>query len=57
VRPDDLDLFRIRALRGDVRYGFEEFCAHLARRIDDVPPGSTFTRLEGAGGDGGVECL
>jgi hypothetical protein len=49
------DFSRIRPLKGDRRLGFEEFCAQLARH-DDVKDGSHFFRLEGAGGDGGVEC-
>lgn len=54
--PDyDPDFTRIRPLHGDRRHGFEEFCTQLARR-DDAPAGSRFTRIEGAGGDGGVEC-
>ena len=54
--PDhDPDLSRIRPLNGDRRIGFEEFCAQLARH-DNAPAGSRFVRLEGAGGDGGVEC-
>jgi hypothetical protein len=49
------DFSRIRPINGDRRAGFEEFCAQLARH-DDSPAGSRFVRLEGAGGDGGVEC-
>ncbi|MGW4048568.1 hypothetical protein [Streptomyces sp. NPDC004721] len=51
----EVDLFAIRALRGDQRHGFEEFCCQLARQ--DVPAeGGRFVRVEGAGGDGGVEA-
>ena len=54
--PDyDPDFTRIRPLHGDRRHGFEEFCVQLARR-HDAPAGSRFVRIEGAGGDGGVEC-
>ncbi|MGW5248395.1 hypothetical protein ACWEQN_32000 [Streptomyces sp. NPDC004129] len=50
-----VDLFAIRALRGDQRHGFEELCCQLARQ--DVPAaGGRFVRVEGAGGDGGVEA-
>jgi hypothetical protein len=51
----DPDFSRIRPLNGDRRLGFEEFCAQLARH-DNAPADSRFVRLEGAGGDGGVEC-
>lgn len=51
----DPDFAQVRQLRGDRRIGFEEFCAQLARR-DSAPAHSRFVRLEGAGGDGGVEC-
>jgi len=52
----EIDFQRIRPLGGSKTYAFEEFCAHLARRDEAVPEGSRFARLEGAGGDGGVEC-
>ena len=56
LMPDyDPDFTRIRPLHGDRRHGFEEFCVQLARR-HDAPAGSRFVRIEGAGGDGGVEC-
>src|SRR5882672_7060275 len=54
VKPD---FSRIRALDGKQATGFEEFCAHLARRDKAVPEESKFNRLEGAGGDGGIECF
>ena len=52
----EIDFQRIRPLGGSKTYAFEEFCAHLARREEAVPEGSRFARLDGAGGDGGVEC-
>jgi hypothetical protein len=54
--PSDFDLFNIRALEGDRQYSFEELCTQLARLDNRIPHGSRFVRLEGAGGDGGVEC-
>jgi hypothetical protein len=54
--PDyDPDFSRVRPLNGERRIGFEEFCAQLARH-DDAPADSRFVRLDGSGGDGGVEC-
>ncbi len=48
--------FRLIAPRcGSQREGFEELCCQLASRT--VPEGSSFTRLHGAGGDGGIECF
>ena len=52
----DPDLSRIRPLNGDRSIGFEEFCAQLARHDNAAAADSRFVRLEGAGGDGGVEC-
>jgi len=57
MRAPDPDFWHIRPLGGDMRRGFEEFVAQLARRDEAVPDGSVFDRLEGAGGMGGVECL
>ena len=54
--PQNLDFFKIRPLDGDREYAFEELCAQLARRDDRVVDGSRFVRLQGAGGDGGIEC-
>ncbi len=53
---DELKFGQIRDLGGSQNEGFEEFCCHLARRHSERPRGGTFTRLRGAGGDGGVEC-
>jgi len=39
---------------GGQREAFEELCCQLARL--GRPSGSTFVRLRGSGGDGGVEC-
>lgn len=52
----ELNFGQIRGLGGSQSEGFEEFCCHLARRHSERPRGGTFTRLRGAGGDGGVEC-
>ncbi|MFD7645663.1 hypothetical protein ACFV4P_34025 [Kitasatospora sp. NPDC059795] len=51
----DMDFSAIRALRGDQRHGFEEFCCQLALR-ERPADGGRFVRVEGAGGDGGVEA-
>ena len=50
----DFDFWLIAPRCGGKREAFEELCCQLARRTlaDDVG----FTRLHGAGGDGGVEC-
>jgi hypothetical protein len=48
-----IDFQHIRPLDGDRRKGFEEFVCQLGRR--QAPAGVEFRRLEGAGGDGGVE--
>jgi len=53
----DVDFRDIRTLGGSKHYAFEEFCCHIARRDKSVPPGSTWVRYEGVGGDGGVECI
>lgn len=50
-----IDFHHIRPLEGDRRYGFEEFICQLARR-ENVPDDWEFRRVEGAGGDGGVEA-
>ncbi len=50
-----VDFRNISAFGGDRRKSFEEFCCQLARRT--VKEDSWFTRLRGAGGDGGVECV
>jgi len=53
----NIDFRNIRTLEGRQDVAFEEFCCQIARRSKGVPPCSTFFRLRGAGGDGGVECL
>ena len=40
---------------GRQREAFEELCCQLASRT--LPPDVDYTRLHGAGGDGGVECF
>ena len=50
-----IDFGQIRPYQGDQRTGFEEFVCQLARR--EHPSGAgAFRRIEGAGGDGGVEA-
>jgi len=54
VASIQIDFREIRLIDGDRRKGFEEFVCQIARRH---PPESavSFKRVEGAGGDGGVE--
>jgi hypothetical protein len=48
---------RIRATgRGGQREAFELFVCELAA-ADRPDPAAAFVRLDGAGGDGGVECF
>lgn len=49
-----IDFAQIAPRCGGQREAFEEFCCQLAR--NSSPDGSSFVRLHGAGGDGGVEC-
>lgn len=48
----EIDFKQIAPRCGGQREAFEELCCQLARRTLDVE----LIRLEGAGGDGGVEC-
>lgn len=41
---------------GSKEESFEELCCQIARQ-EEMPLGSSFVRIRGAGGDGGVECL
>lgn len=50
-----IDFRNISAFGGGTRESFEEFCCQLARRT--IKENSSFTRLSGEGGDGGVECF
>lgn len=50
----DINFKEIAPRCGGQREAFEELCCQLARR--KVSDDSTFVRLSGAGGDGGVEC-
>ena len=52
---NDLDFKQIAPRCGGQREAFEELCCQLARRT--VPTNGFYTRLHGAGGDGGVECF
>ena len=52
----DIDFTQIRAHDGDQRKGFEELCVQLfgtELELDGVVP----HRVEGSGGDGGVEAF
>jgi hypothetical protein len=51
----DAQLAGLRVIRSQ-EWAFEEFSCQLAHR-DPPPSDATFFRLEGAGGDGGVECV
>jgi hypothetical protein len=50
-----IDFNQIRGLASGQRHSFEELVCQLARR-EPVPAGALFRRVEGAGGDGGVEA-
>jgi hypothetical protein len=52
---DDFDFKQIAPRCGGKREAFEELCCQLAHRT--VPEKAAYTRLLGAGGDGGVECF
>ena len=51
----DIDFQQISSHLGGKQEAFEELCCQLARRTlqKNVP----FTRLDGSGGDGGIECF
>jgi hypothetical protein len=49
------DFAQIRTMSGGQRHSFEELVCQLARR-EEVVAGSVFRRVEGSGGDGGVEA-
>lgn len=51
---NELDFRGIANRFGDQRDAFEELVCQLARRY--LPAEADYTRLRGAGGDGGVEC-
>jgi hypothetical protein len=51
---ETIDFLNIRSLSAGQRYSFEELVCQLARR-EPAAAGSTFRRVEGTGGDGGVE--
>ena len=51
----DINFEQIVPRCGSQRKAFEELCCQLANRT--VPKDSSFMRLHGAGGDGGVECF
>jgi hypothetical protein len=51
----DIKFKSIAARCGSQSNAFEELCCQLARR--NCVPSSIFERFQGAGGDGGVECI
>ena len=51
----DIDFTQIAPRLGSQRSAFEELCCQLARRT--LSADACYTRLHGAGGDGGVECF
>ncbi len=51
----DIDFKQIVPRCGSQRDAFEELCCQLAHRT--VPKDASYKRLQGAGGDGGVECF
>lgn len=55
TRQGDIDFKQIIPRLGGEREAFEELCCQLAKRT--LPEGTPFSRLHGAGGDGGVECF
>lgn len=57
AKVPDINFQNIRPQGTGQDEGFEEFCCQLARHAIQVPQGSRFIRLRGAGGDGGVECF
>ena len=52
---DDFDFSKIAPHCGGKREAFEELSCQLAHRT--LPEKSSYTRFDGAGGDGGVECF
>lgn len=51
----DIDFKQIVTRLGSKQAAFEELCCRLAAR--SIPEGANYVRLDGAGGDGGVECF
>lgn len=51
----DFDFCQIAPRLGSQHEAFEELCCQLAHR--SITKNASFTRLYGAGGDGGVECF
>lgn len=54
-KPKMIDFSKIHSFNLGQRNSFEEFVCQLAR-LEDFPKKSAFRRVEGAGGDGGVEA-
>ena len=50
----DIDFKSIRSLNGSKREGFEELCTQLFR--GETKGRGTYYRIDGSGGDGGVEA-
>jgi len=57
MNTKDLNFSHIAPRNGSKEAAFEEFCCQIAEKTENIPPGSTFSRYRGAGGDGGVECV
>ena len=55
TKAPDINFKNIRPYEGDVRKGFEELVCQLARRQPPLSTGALDRRVEGSGGDGGVE--
>ena len=53
----DFDLEKIRNHKDGQHRSFEDLCCYLFRRDESVPQHSEFRRIEGKGGDGGVEAI
>ncbi|WKZ14395.1 MAG: ATP-binding protein [Candidatus Jettenia caeni] len=53
----NVDFENIREIDGSKQKGFEELCCQMAYHETSIPKNSIFHRYEGAGGDGGVECI
>ena len=55
LAPSDIDFAQIQPRLGSKTAAFEELCCQLAAR--KLPGDTNYVRLDGAGGDGGVDCF
>ena len=53
----NFDLTKIRHHKDGQSHSFEDFCCYLFRNDSEVPQDSIFRRIQGKGGDGGVEAI